>query len=67
MPKKTEKGDPLRLFNIHSVAEHQKIEGGLFAKKFQKVSMPKKSERPFRISWYCMLRGKTKNLFGSVR
>ena len=27
--EKTERGDPLRLFNIHSVAEHQKIEGGL--------------------------------------
>ena len=26
MPKKTERGDPLRFFNIHSVAKHEKIE-----------------------------------------
>ena len=36
MPEKTERGDPLRLFNIHSVAEHQKIEGGPLAKIFSK-------------------------------
>ena len=24
--RKTEKGDPLRFFNIHSVAKHEKIE-----------------------------------------
>ena len=28
MPKKTEKGDPLGFFNIHSVAKHQKNAGG---------------------------------------
>ena len=28
--RKTEKGDPLGFFNIHSVGEHQKIEGGKF-------------------------------------
>ena len=46
MPKNW-KRDPLRLFNIHSVAEHQKIEGGTLWGKFffEKKSMPKKSER----------------------
>ena len=28
MPKKTERVDPLGVFNIHFVAKHQKIEGG---------------------------------------
>ena len=43
MPKKL-KGGPLGFFNIHSVAEHQKIEGGTFEEFFsEKVSMPKKN------------------------
>ena len=36
MPKKTEREDPLAVFNIHFVAKHQKIEGGkifVFGKK----------------------------------
>ena len=36
MPKKTEREDPLGVFNIHFVAKHQKIEGGkifIFGKK----------------------------------
>ena len=43
MPKKSEKGD----FDIHSVAKHQKLEGGPFGGKFfrKKVSVPKKTER----------------------
>ena len=28
--RKTEKGDPLRFFNIHSVAKHEKIEEKIF-------------------------------------
>ena len=32
--EKTERGDPLGFFNIHSVAKHQKIEGGPFGEKF---------------------------------
>ena len=28
--RKTERGDPLGFINIHSVAKHQKIEGGKF-------------------------------------
>ena len=39
MPKNV-KGDPLGFFNIHSVAKHQKIEGGPFEdfKKIRKKS-----------------------------
>ena len=29
MPKKTEKGDPLGFFNIHSVGKYQKLKGDL--------------------------------------
>ena len=31
--KKTEKGDPLGFFTIHSVADHQKLKGGPFGEK----------------------------------
>ena len=41
MPKKL-KGDPLGFFNIHSVAELQKIEAGSFGIFWKKVSMRKK-------------------------
>ena len=34
MPKKTERVDPLGVFNIHFVAKHQKIEGGSFEEIF---------------------------------
>ena len=34
MPEKTERGDPLGFFNIHSVGEYQKIEGGPFGEFF---------------------------------
>ena len=51
MPKKTERGDPLRFFNIHSVAKHQKNAGGtLWGKNFEKnsekkcLAVPKKIE-----------------------
>ena len=51
--EKTERGDPLRFFNIHSVAKHQKNAGGtLWGKKFRKknsekkcLAVPKKNER----------------------
>ena len=53
MPNKTERGDPLRFFNIHSVAKHQKNAGGtLWGKNFEKknsekkcLAVPKKIER----------------------
>ena len=34
MPKKTERGDPLGFFNIHSVAIIKKNAGGPFGEKF---------------------------------
>ena len=47
--KKTEREDPLGVFNIHFVAKHQKIEGGTLWGKFfsgkKSLTMPKKSER----------------------
>ena len=36
MPKKTERGDPLGFFNIHSVAKHQKNAGALWGIFFRK-------------------------------
>ena len=33
MQKKTEREDPLGVFNIHFVAKHQKIEGGTLWEK----------------------------------
>ena len=43
MPKKTERGDPLGFFNIHSVAKHQKNAGGTLWGK--SVSQCRKTER----------------------
>ena len=46
--KKTERVDPLGVFNIHFVAKHQKIEGGtlwgIFFRK-KSLTMPEKTER----------------------
>ena len=63
MPKKTERDDPSGVFNIHFVAKHQKIEGGLFGENFfpeKSLTMPKKTKSLAR---YCMLRGKTEKTF----
>ena len=45
--RKTEKGDPLGFFNIHSVAKHRKNAGGPFGEKNfrKKVSQCRKTER----------------------
>ena len=43
MPKKTEREDPLGVFNIHFVAKHQKIEGGKFLFPEKKVSQCRKN------------------------
>ena len=45
--RKTERGDPLRFFNIQSVAKHQKKCGGPFGGKFfrKSLAVPKKNER----------------------
>ena len=46
MPKKTERGDPLGFFNIHSVAKHQKKAGGtLWGKKIFRKKVAEKNER----------------------
>ena len=44
--RKTERGDPLRFFNIHSVPKHEKIEE-IFSYYFREknLTMPKKTER----------------------
>ena len=67
MPKKTERGDPLGFFNIHSVAKHQKkcrgtLWGNFFSKK--SLAVPKKMKGgPFGLARYGMLRGKTGKTF----
>ena len=44
--RKTERWDPLGFFNIHSVAKHQKIEGGHFGEKnFEKSHNAEKVSR----------------------
>ena len=43
--RKTERGDPLGFFNIHSVAKHQKIEGGKIFIFGKNLTVPKKTER----------------------
>ena len=45
--KKTERGDPLGFFNIHSVAKHQKNAGGPFGENFfrEKSRSAEKNER----------------------
>ena len=42
--RKTERRDPLRFFNIHSVAKHEKIEK-FFSFSGKNLTMPKKTER----------------------
>ena len=58
--------DVLRFFNIHSVAKHQKIEGGPFKDNCfgKKSHNAEKTERgPFSVSRCCMLRGKRGKTF----
>ena len=45
MPKKTERGDPLGFFNIHSVAKHQKNAGGPFGEKIFSKKMSRSAEK----------------------
>ena len=74
MPKKTERGDPLGFFNIHSVAKHQKKMQGdplgkIFFSKKKSLSAEKKMKGGSlwsRPAWY-VTRKNRKNLFGSVR
>ena len=70
--EKTERVDPLGVFNVHFVAKHQKIEGGPFGENFfpeKSLTMPKKNRKGIlwsRPVWY-VTRENRKNLFGSVR
>ena len=43
--RKTERGDPLGFFNIHSVAKHQQFEGGKFLFSEKSLTVPKKTVR----------------------
>ena len=43
--RKIERGDPLRFFNIHSVAKHEKIEEKKFFIFGKNLTMPKKTEK----------------------
>ena len=43
--RKTERGDPLRFLNIHSVAKHEKIAENFFLFPGKNLTMPKKIER----------------------
>ena len=68
MPKKTERVDPLGVFNIHFVAKHQKIEertlwGNFFSGKKSHNAEKKLKGRPFGLARYVMLRGKTGKTF----
>ena len=63
MPNKTERGNPLGLFNIHSI----KIEGGFFGDFFPKkrLTMPKKKQKgdPLVSSGFVLRGEKRKNFF----
>ena len=66
--EKTERGDPLGFFNIHSVAKHQKnCRGDPLGKIFlskNSFAVPKKNERGvIGLARYGMLRGKTGKTF----
>ena len=66
--KKTERGDPLGFFNIHSVAKHQKkCRGDPLGKFFfrkKSLAVPKKMKGGvFGLARYGMLRGKTGKTF----
>ena len=51
MPKKTERGDPLGFFNIHSVAKHEKIEENKNFHFREKISQCRKKLKggPFEV------------------
>ena len=54
MPKKTEKGDPLGFFNIHSVAKHKKNAGGtIWGKKFRKNVSQCRTKLKVGTLWCC--------------
>ena len=72
MVKKTEMGDSLGFFNIHSVAKHQKNPGGPSGEKFfskKSLAVPKKMKRgdPLVSPGMVCYAEKQEKLFGSVR
>ena len=72
MPKKTERGDPLGFFNIHSVAKNKKMHGGPFGENFfskKKSRSAEKNEKgdPLVSPGMVCYAEKQENLFGSVR
>ena len=71
--RKTERGDSLGFFNIHSVAKHQKkCRGTLWGKKFpKKMSRSAAKKLEGGTLWCCpewyVTRKNRENLFGPVR
>ena len=68
MPKNW-KGDPLRFFNIHSVAKHEKIEEKIFLLfSGENLTMPKKNwnEEPFGIFQHPFCRKTSKKCRGTL-
>ena len=67
MPKNW-KGDPLGFFNIHSVAKHQKIEGGKFFYFRKKISQCRKNWKrgPFGIFQHPFWRKTAKKIEGGI-
>ena len=69
--RKTERGDPLRFFNIHSVAKHEKIEENKNFYSREKISQcRKKTERvtlwPFGIFQHPFCRKTSKEMQGDT-
>ena len=64
--EKTEREDPLGVFNIHFVAKHQKLKGGPFGEIFFPEKKLKGGTLWSRPVWY-VTRENRKNLFRSVR
>ena len=51
MPKKTERGDTLEFFNIHSVGKYQKSEGGPFGEfSFEKKPLAENKLREYPLA-----------------
>ena len=61
MPKKTERGDPLGFFNIHSVAKQQKFEGRKIFIFGKNLNAEKLKRGPFGIFQHPFCRKTSKN------
>ena len=68
MPKKTERGDPLEFFNIHSVAKLQKkCRGKIFLKKKSRSAEKNETGESLVSPGMVCYTEKQENFFGSVR